>query len=215
VRWIRDRALTLVLMAMFLVCLVGQLMTGLYEYNETQVEHGQSAVAVGAYLMTGHPWEALFENWESEFLQMGLYVILTVFLIQRGSAESRDPDEPEKEDLPSNLANAPSPVRKGGWTLKLYSHSLSLAFALLFIASFIGHAVCGTRAYNEEAVEHGKEALSLWQYCGTSQFWFESFQNWQSEFLAIFAIVILSIWLREKGSPESKSVAAPHAKTAG
>jgi hypothetical protein len=90
-----------------------------------------------------------------------------------------------------------------------------LAFALLFIASFIGHVVCGTHAYNEEAVEHGKEALSFWQYCGTSQFWFESFQNWQSEFLAILAIVVLSIWLREKGSPESKAVTAPHAKTGG
>jgi Domain of unknown function (DUF6766) len=213
--FLRDNSLSIVLAVLFAVFLAGQAISGWLHYNEEQNDHNQPPVALVEYLQTGAFGEAVFENWESEFLQMGLYVILTVFLIQRGSAESRDPDEPEKADLPSNLANAPSPVRKGGWTLKLYSHSLSLAFALLFIASFIGHAVCGTRAYNEEAAEHGKEALSLWQYCATSQFWFESFQNWQSEFLAIFAIVILSIWLREKGSPESKTVTAPHAKTGG
>jgi hypothetical protein len=106
-------------------------------------------------------------------------------------------------------------VKKGGLVCKVYSHSLSIAFAILFALSFAGHALWGVKAYNREAVQHGESVRSVWEYIGSSQFWFESFQNWQSEFLAILAIVVLSIWLREKGSPESKSVMAPHSKTGG
>jgi hypothetical protein len=220
---LKNNGLSVVLATLFVIFLVGQVLSGWLHYNEEQNDHDQPQVTLFQYLQTGAFGEAVFENWESEFLQMGLYVILTVFLVQRGSAESKDPDkeqeeEEEEEDeeenkLETNRPDAPLPVRKGGVILSLYNHSLSLAFALLFFASFVGHAVCGTRAYNEEALAHGKEALTLWQYWGTSQFWFESLQNWQSEFLAILAIVVLSIWLREKGSPESKPVSAPHAKT--
>lgn len=148
---------------------------------------------------------------------MGLYVLLTAFLFQRGSAESKDPEKEEAvdENPEADRSEVPLPVKKGGFILSVYNHSLSLAFTLLFAISFLGHAVCGARAHNEEALEHGKSALSVFQYLGTAQFWFESFQNWQSEFLAIFAIVVLSIWLREKGSPESKPVAAAHSETGG
>ena len=146
---------------------------------------------------------------------MGLYVVLTTFLFQRGSAESKDPDESaEKDESPSfDGQQSPLALRKGGLLSGIYSHSLSIAFALLFALSFAGHVLWGAKAYNVEAAQHGQSTISAWQYMGTSQFWFESFQNWQSEFLAIFAIVVLSIWLREKGSPESKTVAAPHSKT--
>ena len=108
--WIRDRALTLALVAMFLVFLVGQLFTGFAEYNDEQAQHGQAAVAMADYLATGHPWEALFENWESEFLQMSAYVVLTAILFQRGSAESRDPDDPK---TPKTLAKFSGP--DGAW----------------------------------------------------------------------------------------------------
>ena len=106
--------------------------------------------------------------------------------------------------------NAPWPVRRGGVALKIYENSLALAFVVLFVGSFIGHAVGGVKDYNAELAAHGERVVSTWGYVTGSRFWFESFQNWQSEFLAVFAIVVLSIFLRQRGSPESKPVAAPH-----
>ncbi len=213
-RFWRDNGLSLVLVSLFLLFLGGQTLSGWLHYNDEQEEHHQPRIGIFEYLRTGAFGEAVFENWESEFLQMGMYVVLTTFLFQRGSAESKDPDKSD-EDESGNFdpQHSPQVAKKGGLVSKLYSHSLSLAFAVLFALSFAGHALWGGRAYNEEAVQHGQDALSVWQYLGTSQFWFESFQNWQSEFLAILAIVVFSIWLREKGSPESKPVAAPHSKT--
>jgi hypothetical protein len=216
--FLRDNGLSLVLISLFVLFFAGQTVFGWLNYNDDKDEHHQPQIGFGQYLGTGAFGEAVFENWESEFLQMGLYVILTVFLFQRGSSESKDPDKKEEVDENGPRTedpNVPLPVKKGGFILMLYNHSLSLAFMLLFLISFVGHAVCGAKAHNEEALEHGKNMLSIWQYLGTSQFWFESFQNWQSEFLAIFTIVVLSIWLREKGSPESKPVAAAHSQTAG
>jgi Domain of unknown function (DUF6766) len=215
--FLRDNGLSLVLVSLFVLFLAGQAISGWLNYNDEQDEHHQPQIGFVQYLTTGAFGEAVFENWESEFLQMGLYVVLTAFLFQRGSAESRDPDKEEEvdENPKACRSNAPLPVKRGGLVLTLYSHSLSLAFMLLFAVSFVGHAVSGARAHNEEAAQHGRNTLSVWQYLCSSQFWFESFQNWQSEFLAIFAIVVLSIWLREKGSPESKPVAAAHSKTGG
>jgi uncharacterized protein DUF6766 len=217
--FLRDNGLSVVLVALFVLFLAGQAVSGWQDYNDQQDEHHQAQIGFMQYLGTGAFGESVFENWESEFLQMALYVVLTAFLFQRGSAESKDPDKKEEVDeKPTSKADrsdVPLPVTKGGLILMLYNHSLSLALILLFAISFVGHAVCGAKAHNEEALEHGRNALSVWQYLGTSQFWFESFQNWQSEFLAIFAIVVLSIWLREKGSPESKPVAAAHSDTGG
>jgi hypothetical protein len=215
--FLRNNGLSLVLLALFVSFLAGQLTSGWLNYNEEQEEHQQAQIGFMQYLGTGACGEAVFENWESEFLQMCLYVVLTAFLFQRGSAESRDPDKKEETEENSSSkferSEAPRPVKKGGILLMIYSHSLSIAFMTLFLISFSGHAVWGAKAYNETAIEHGKNTLSVWQYIGTSQFWFESFQNWQSEFLAILSIVVLSIWLREKGSPESKPVAAAHWET--
>jgi hypothetical protein len=169
------------------------------------------------YLGTGSFLEATFENWESEFLQMGMYVILTVFLFQKGSSESKpmDKDVPQDQD-PQDVplkANTPWPVRRGGWVLKLYEHSLSIMFLLLFLMSIALHAVGGSEAYSEEQQSHGQPAVTVLQYLGSSRFWFESFQNWQSEFLAVAVLVGASVYLREKGSPESKPVAEPHYET--
>ncbi len=215
----RDNGLSIVLFSLFAIFLIGQALSGWLHENEERIEHRQPPVTLTSYLASGSFGEAVFENWESEFLQMGLYVILTVFLFQRGSSESRDPDKKEPVDadpsLASHRADVPLPVKKGGWRLALYNHSLFLVFALLFLVSFFGHALCGLSAFNEEAARHARPALDLCGYISSSQFWFESFQNWQSEFLAIFSLVILSIWLRQKGSPESKPVAAPHAATGG
>jgi hypothetical protein len=156
-------------------------------------------------------------KWESEFLQMAAYVILTVFLYQKGSAESKKlaGEEPVDQDPhKSRNADAPWPVRRGGWALKLYENSLSLAFLLLFLLSFIFHAVGGAQATCEESLQHTEsQCYSTVGYIQTSKFWYESLQNWQSEFLAVFAIVVFSVYLRQKGSPESKPVNTPHDKS--
>jgi len=212
----RNNGLSIALLVMFLVFLVGQVLTGQIEYNGEQVERGQEPVAMGAYLRSGHFREATAENWESEFLQLLVYVLLTVALIQRGSSESKDPDKRERPDpAPDASAAAPASVRRGGWVLNLYANSLSLAFLLLFLLSFVVHAVGGAADYNQEQLAKGAAPVSVPGYLHTSRFWFESFQNWQSEFLALFAMVVLSIFLRQRGSPESKRVDAPHRATGG
>jgi uncharacterized protein DUF6766 len=220
-RLFRQNGLSLVLTALFLVILVGHSVAGHRENNEDRREHGQAALGFAAYLRSGHFLESVFENWESEFFQMGFYVFLTAFLRQKGSAESKKlqgEGEDEVAEDPRRAAadpRAPGPVRRGGWILKIYEHSLSLAFLVFFLASFALHAVTGLALYNEDRTAHGQHVTSLGDYVGGSRFWFESLQNWQSEFLAVLAIVVLSIFLREKGSPESKPVAAPHDQTGG
>jgi hypothetical protein len=217
VDWFRDRALTLVLMATFLLFLVAQMITGLYEYNSTQREHGEPLVTLSGYLGTGHPWEALFENWESEFLQMAVFVLLTTCLVQKGSPESRRPGVKELVDAdPRDFADAPDvpwPVKRGGWMLLLYEHSLGLAFIVLFLISWVGHAAGGYAEYAADQVEHGQVRPVLADYLVSPRFWFESFQNWQSEFLAIAAMVWLAVYLRQRWSPESKPVHAAHDDT--
>ena len=215
---LRENGLSIVFGLFLVLFLIAQAVTGMYEYNDDQQEHGQPTVDFVGYLGTSHFLEATMENWESEFLQMFAFVILTAYLFQKGSAESKKLDEPEPVDRDPrksrNKKDAPWPVRKGGPILKLYEYSLSLAFLLLFLGAFVLHAVGGAGEYNQNQREHGsREEVSTLQYMGTSRFWFESFQNWQSEFMAVGAMVVLSIYLRQRGSPESKPVDSPHDET--
>ena len=218
-RVLRENGLSIVWLGLFfLTFIVGQVVTGRLEYNSEQREHGQPEVGFTEYLTTPHFIEATMENWESEFLQMFLFVTLTAFLYQKGSAESKKLDEKEAVDRdPSrskNKKNAPWPVRQGGVVLRVYENSLGLAFLLLFMICFALHAAGGAQHFNEGQASHGSsEHISTLQYIATSRFWFESLQNWQSEFLAVGMMVLLSIWLRQKGSPESKPVDAPHSQT--
>jgi hypothetical protein len=215
--WVKDHGLLLANAGLFLVFFGGMIVSGASNYSEDQVAHGQPAATIMEYLATGAFVEATFENWESEFLQMGMYVLLTVFLFQKGSSESKPVgrEAPQDQD-PRDAAvkpGTPWPVRRGGWVLKLYEHSLSLMFILLFLVSFALHAIGGGSEYNEEQQSHGQPAVSVLGYLATSRFWFESFQNWQSEFLAVAVLVGASVYLREKGSPESKPVAEPRYET--
>jgi len=217
-RFFRNNGLSVVLLSLFVLFWVGQSVAGHQEYNSDQQEHGDPQVSFLSYLKGSHFWEATTENWESEFFQMFGYVILTAFLYQKGSSESKKPDQQEPVDRDPHKSkhkkSAPGPVRRGGFALKLYENSLSLAFLLFFLISITLHAVAGARDYNQEQRQHGRmEQLSLLQYAGSSRFWFESLQNWQSEFLAIASMVILSIFLRQRGSPESKPVDSPHSQT--
>ncbi|MFN2517051.1 MAG: DUF6766 family protein [Pyrinomonadaceae bacterium] len=217
-RIFRENGLSIVLGLFFFTFLIGQSVVGHLEHNQDQQEHGQPTVTYLEYLGGSHFLEATMENWESEFLQMFAFVVLTAFLYQKGSAESKKLDEKEAVDRdprkPRDKKDAPWPVRKGGFVLKLYEHSLSLAFLLLFLGTFILHAVGGAGEYNQEAKEHGQaQQITAMEYMGTSRFWFESLQNWQSEFLAVGSMVVLTIFLRERGSKESKPVDSPHSQT--
>ena len=200
---------------LFVFALVGQIVTGLSVYNKDQIEHRQPPVSIGQYLTSGHFGEAVFENWESEFLQMGLFVLLTVALRQKGSPESKSLDGNDAVDREPdpNRPGAPWPLRAGGLAATLYANSLVLALFALFAFSFALHVVTGAAEYSAEQVAHGGSAVSPLQYLTTSQLWFESFQNWQSEFMSIGALVVLAIFLRQKGSPESKPVDAADSET--
>jgi hypothetical protein len=216
--FIRANSLSLVCFALFAIFVVGLLFTGFRENNAERKTHEQSELTVGEYATSGAFWEALTENWESEYLQMAAYVVLTVFLIQKGSSESKDPEKASQEiDRDPRAAdkrgNVPWPVRRGGLWLRLYENSLFLVFLALFLASLALHAVTGSREFSSEQEAHGEARVSTVEYVQTSRFWFESFQNWQSEFLAVGSIVLFSVWLRQRGSPESKPVDARHSET--
>lgn len=216
-RFWRNNGLSVVLLALFVAAFGGQAVAGWRHDTEERRDHGEAAQGFGAYLAGPGFLEATMENWESEFLQMAAYVVLTAALFQKGSAESKDPDAgdaaTDREPDP-NREGAPWPVRRGGLALALYRHSLSLTFGALFVATVVLHAVGGAGEYNADQARHGGASrVTALQYAGTSRFWFESLQNWQSEFLSLAAMVLLTVWLREHGSPESKPVDAAHSET--
>jgi hypothetical protein len=216
--WVRNSKLGLVCVALFLLFWAAQALTGWQEDNDDAVTHHEPKISLGEYLTTGHFWEATTENWESEFLQMGSFVLLTIFLIQKGSPESKQPGGDEADEDPRAHASdpdAPWPVRRGGLWLVLYENSLLIAFFGMFFASIVLHALSGTAEFNAEQRAHGEAPMSTAQFATSAHFWFQSFQNWQSEFLAVAAIVLLTVVLRQRGSPESKPVAAGHDETGG
>ena len=214
-KFLRNNSLSLVFLLLFFVTLTGQIITGRNEHNEETVDMGGEPLSTSQYVMSGHFLQSTFENWESEFLQMALFLIGSMFLYQKGSSESKDPDKEEDVDREPNprRKGAPWPVKKGGLALAIYKHSLCYAFTLLFLLSFYVHWKGSLKDYNEEQVLKGKPTETAMEYLSGSRFWFESFQNWQSEFLSIFAIVLLSVYLREQGSPQSKPVDASHEET--
>ena len=217
-RFVRDHSLSIVTLGAFLVIwLGGQAWAGHPAYNDDQRDHSEPTVGFVEYLTRADFGEATFENWESEFLQMGVYVLLTAWLVQKGSAESKPPggDEELEADPRDHRhdPDAPWPVRRGGWVLRVYENSLSIAMLGLLLLAFTGHLVTGARAFNAEQAAHGQPAVSTLGFLFRSEFWFQSLQNRQSEFLAVGALVVLSVYLRQRGSTESKPVHAPHQAT--
>jgi hypothetical protein len=214
---LKNNGLSIVLIALFIGCLIGFIFSGYAENNQQKQEKGEPTVSLTEYLGSGDFAEPLFVNWESEFLQQFAYVVLTIFLFQKGSSESKKIDEPdsadEKPEQHQNDPDVPGPVRRGGFALKLFRNSLSLVFLGLFLIAFALHGLGGMSAYNQEQLQHGQPPVSFFQFLETARFWSQSFQNWQSEFLSVFSIVVLGIFLRQYGSPESKPVHAPHHQT--
>jgi hypothetical protein len=212
-RFLRDRGLSLTMLALFACFFTAQALSGWRHENEERRQHGWSELRLGGYVRSGAFIESVAENWESEFLQMAAFVVLTSILFQRGSAESNDPDAKVEEATSPETGQPPWPVRRGGIPFRLYRHSLSLALGGLFLVSFALHAFGGAAANDEREIMHGRPAPGVVSYLGSSTFWFEPLQNWQSEFLSVGVLVILSVFLREAGSSQSKPVTAPHAQT--
>ncbi len=201
----------------FAVFVVGLSLVGLAEENRQLAQHGQPVIGYFDYLHSDSFVEAVFENWESEFLQMAAFVALTAVLRQRGSPDSKPIAGRSAVDADPRRArlrrNTPWPVKAGGIWLRLYENSLTLALVLLFVVSFSLHAIGGAGAFSEELAAHGEAPVSVFAYLGSARFWFESLQNWQSEFLSVGALIVLGIFLRQRGSTESKPVADPNSET--
>lgn len=216
--FIAHNVLSLVMFGLFLVITVGMSLVGHQQYNEEVARHQGVQLSYQQYLASGHFIGAVFENWESEFLQMWALVVLTIWLRQKGSPDSKKLRDEEEVDTMSRY----SIIRAQSWDTRkkailhtLYANSLGIALFSIFALSFFLHAVGGVMAANQEAVWHGGELMTLWGYLASSQFWFESFQNWQSEFLSVGALLVLAIYLRQRGSPESKPIGAPNSQTGG
>jgi hypothetical protein len=216
-RFWRNNSLSIVFLVLFIGTLLAQSITGLKVYNEEVKEEGGREISYFQYLSSGHFLESTFENWESEFLQMAAFITLTMFLYQKGSSESKDPDKKEETDKEPDPTKkeAPWPVKKGGLIGKMYKHSLSYVLFLLFLLTFLAHWYGSWKEYNQEQALKGKPVTGAIQYLGNPKLWYESFENWQSEFLSVFAIVILSIYFRQQSSSQSKPVDAPYDQTGG
>lgn len=213
--FLKNNSLSFTFFILFILSIIAQVIFGHQEYNRDLVDDGGTTVTFAEYLTSGHFIESTFENWESEFLQMALFVWFTIFLKEKGSSESKSFDKTEEVDREPDPARkgAPWPVRKGGFILAIYKSSLTIALLLLFAISFVLHFYGSLADENTQNALKGKPQETSMDYIAGSRFWFESFQNWQSEFLSVFAIVVLSIYLRQKGSSQSKPVDAPHNET--
>ena len=220
-RSVRDNALTLLFTALFVATLGAQGLVGHADFNHQQVAHQDAPISLGRYLTSSVFWVDVMENWQSEYLQFTLFILATVWLVQRGSTESKVPGEQGLESNkdqqlgPHARHDSPAWARAAGWRYSLYSNSLVALMAVIWIGSWFAQAVCGRVEYNANQLDHQEAALSLLSYVGTSDFWNRTLQNWQSEFLAVGSMAVLSVYLRQRGSPESKPVTAPHEATGG
>ncbi len=215
-KFFRENSLSIVLFLLFFIFLGALSITGYLHENKEMAQHGQPPTTYQEYVTSGSFVEAVFENWESEFLQMGALVVLTIWLVQKGSADSKKLRGKDPVDTSSrySIIHASSwRTRKKAIGKMLYANSLSIALFSLFFMSLALHAFGGVAAANEEAMLHHQKTMSVAEYVSSSQFWFESFQNWQSEFLAVGLLLVLSVFLRQRGSPESKPIGEPNKKT--
>lgn len=219
-RLIRDNALALCFLALFLLCLAGQSLAGAAAFNEEQAANGGSPVTWAEYVTSSAFGVDVAENWQSEYLQFFLYILITVWLIQRGSPESKKAGEEglesDAEQKVGRHARPDSPAwaAAAGWRQTVFSHSLGFAMGLLFLLSWLAQSITGLAAYNNEQLAQLEEPIGWSAYVVSADFWNRTLQNWQSEFLAVASMVLLAIFLRERGSPQSKKVGEPHSATA-
>jgi hypothetical protein len=218
-RFLWQNSLSLVMGALFALALVGQAFSGLSEYNNEQLASGLATVSLGQYVTSASFAVDVTENWQSEYLQFLLYIVLTVWLVQRGSPESKElrsaGTETDEQQRIGQHADEESPrwARLGGWRTLLYSRSLGVTMGAIFVLSWLAQSVAGWAAYNEQRLTQLQDPLPWLGYLAAADFWSRSLQNWQSEFLAVGSMAVLSIFLRQRGSPESKPTGAAHHST--
>jgi hypothetical protein len=219
VRRLRDHGLSLFFGLLFLLALLGQAVSGLAAYDNQQLATGGEPVSIWRYVTSSSFAVDVAENWQSEYLQFFLFVLATVYLVQRGSTESKPLDrvgrESDRDQKVGRYAGPDSPrwAKVGGWRTALYARSLGTVMGLIFAGSWLAQSVAGRAAYNAEQLSELSDPVSWAGYVTSADFWNRTLQNWQSEFLAVASMAVLSIYLRERGSPESKPVGAPHDST--
>ena len=215
VKFIVENSLSLFFFVLFAAALAGQAIAGHSLHNQEQLEHGEQTVGFLRYIASSDFGQAVMENWQSEYLQFALFALVTVWLLQRGSPESKELDkagtESDREQKVGTHAIKASPrwARAGGIRTAIFSNSLIIVMGLVFVGAWFAQSVTGWSEFNDEQLAHGEATISWLGYIGTSGFWEATFQNWQSEFLAVGSFAVLTIYLRQRGSPESKPVGAP------
>jgi hypothetical protein len=217
--WIRDQSLSLFFLGLFLLTLFGQSVAGWKTHNEEQLAHDSPTIAYPRYLVSSDYGQAVMENWQSEYLQFVTFILATVWLVQRGSNESKQirdigRESDEKQKIGSHAKdNSPRWAKAGDWRTTVYSNSLALVMAVIFFGTWFGQSVTGWSKYNVEQREHDQSPVSWSGYIMRPDFWESTLQNWQSEFLAVGTMAAYTVYLRQRGSPESKPVGAPHEET--
>jgi hypothetical protein len=218
-RFVRDNSLSIFFLVIFVAALIGQAIAGHSLYNQEQLAHGEGTVSLWRYVTSSSFGQAVMENWQSEYLQFTLFVLATIWLLQRGSPESKPPGEAgtesDRQQRVGRHAHSRSPLwaRTGDLRTAVYSNSLLIVMGAIFLGAWFAQSVTGWTAFNQEQAAHGEAGVSWLGYIGSSTFWESTFQNWQSEFLAVGSFAVLAIYLRQRGSPESKPVGAPHEAT--
>jgi hypothetical protein len=217
--FLRNNSLTIVFLTLFVLAIVFQSIAGWDAENAQRDAHGEPSLSFLRYVTSSDFGQAVMENWQSEYLQFTLYVLLTVWFLQRGSPESKELHkaglESEEEQVVGDHAREDSPrwARIGGIRRKLYENSLLLVMGAIWIGSWFAQSITGLSAYNSEQLSHQQDTVTWSSYLGSSDFWEATLQNWQSEFLAVASMAILAVYLRQRGSPESKPVGAAHDAT--
>lgn len=218
-RWLKENSLALAFLIMFLLAVGGQAVAGMMEYNDQQAANGSEPISLLQYVASSAFAVNVAENWQSEYLQFFLFIMLTLWLVQKGSPESKEPHkagaESDEDQQIGQYADDDSPgwARVRGIRLWLFSNSLGLVMGIIFLLSWLAQSVAGQAAYNAERLGDLRDPVTWGAYVTSPEFWDRSLQNWQSELLAVLSMVVLSIYLRQRGSPESKPVGAAHTST--
>jgi hypothetical protein len=218
-RFLRDNGLSLFFLVLFLLAVGLQAVAGHADFNEDQARHGDPRISLARYVVSSEFGTAVLENWQSEYLQFTLFILMTVWLVQRGSPESKQlhlaGTESDKDQKVGRHATKDSPrwARAEGFRRRVYENSLLIVMIAIWIGSWFAQSITGVSEYNAERLDHSQVAVSWFDYLGRPDFWEKTLQNWQSEFLAVGSMAILAVYLRQRGSPESKPVGAPHDAT--
>ena len=218
-RFIKHNSLSIAFLVLFLAALTGQAFAGHADFNDEQIRHGDPEISLSRYVVSSEFGNAVMENWQSEYLQFTLLILATVWLLQRGSPESkelgksgRESDQQQKVG-PHAQQNSPRWAKLGGLRRTVYENSLLLVMGTIWIGTWFAQSVTGLTTYNSDRLDHQLDTVGWWHYVGTPNFWEATLQNWQSEFLAVGSMAIFAVYLRQRGSPESKPVGAPHTST--